>query len=131
MSFKLIIIVADNNCNFVTVFSCSRNLDLYILGWLQATGFEDKFKPPPGRWLCSTCMINNKSSVSRCAACETPKPESLIQASKATVSGFSDKLKSSAGSWECYTCLIRNKPDSLRCVACETPQASDVNAKGA
>ncbi|XP_076308673.1 uncharacterized protein LOC143224099 isoform X3 [Tachypleus tridentatus] len=96
-----------------------------------ATGFEDKFKPPPGRWLCSTCMINNKSSVSRCAACETPKPESLIQASKATVSGFSDKLKSSAGSWECYTCLIRNKPDSLRCVACETPQASDVNAKGA
>ncbi|XP_076329864.1 uncharacterized protein LOC143235521 isoform X2 [Tachypleus tridentatus] len=96
---------------------------------VTATGFEDKFKAPPGSWPCPTCMINNKSSVSRCAACETPKPGSLNQASKATVSGFNDKFKPAAGSWECDTCLIRNKPDSLRCVACETPRASDVNAK--
>ena len=37
-------------------------------------GFGDKFKPEAGSWECDTCMLDNKSTVSKCVACETPKP---------------------------------------------------------
>lgn len=33
-----------------------------------------KFAPPSGSWTCDTCMIDNKSDISSCVACQTPKP---------------------------------------------------------
>lgn len=35
----------------------------------------DKFKPNSNTWECSTCMIRNKDDLTKCAACEAPKPE--------------------------------------------------------
>lgn len=33
-----------------------------------------KFAPQAGTWTCDTCMVDNKSEDSSCAACQTPKP---------------------------------------------------------
>ena len=33
-----------------------------------------KFKPASGSWTCDICMISNKADVTKCVACETPKP---------------------------------------------------------
>ena len=32
------------------------------------------FKTTAGHWTCDTCMIQNKSDATKCAACETKKP---------------------------------------------------------
>ena len=32
------------------------------------------FKTAAGQWTCDTCMIQNKSDATKCAACETNKP---------------------------------------------------------
>ena len=40
----------------------------------MVSGFGDKFKAPEGSWTCDTCMLSNKSTISRCVACDTPKP---------------------------------------------------------
>ncbi|XP_015213180.2 nuclear pore complex protein Nup153 isoform X1 [Lepisosteus oculatus] len=36
--------------------------------------FVDKFRPAAGSWECDTCLVQNKSDVIKCVACETPKP---------------------------------------------------------
>ena len=33
-----------------------------------------KFKKPTGSWECEVCMISNDGSLSKCAACESPRP---------------------------------------------------------
>ncbi|KAK6627655.1 hypothetical protein RUM44_010134 [Polyplax serrata] len=40
------------------------------------SGFGDFFKKQANQWECSVCMIRNKESDTKCAACETPKPGS-------------------------------------------------------
>ena len=40
------------------------------------TGFGDFFKKQENQWECSSCMIRNKDTLTKCAACETPKPGS-------------------------------------------------------
>ena len=34
----------------------------------------EKFKKPAGAWECDICMIQNKADVTKCPACEAPKP---------------------------------------------------------
>ena len=55
----------------------------HCMGWhwiclmLQPAGdsFTGLFKKPAGSWECSTCLIQNKPEVEKCAACETPRPK--------------------------------------------------------
>lgn len=97
------------------------------------SSFGDKFKKPEGSWSCDICMIQNKSDVSKCVACETPRPGlAKTKVSSASISsgtstslssGFGDKFKKPEGSWSCDICMVQNKSDVNKCVACETPRA--------
>ncbi|PZC87160.1 hypothetical protein B5X24_HaOG201396 [Helicoverpa armigera] len=97
------------------------------------TGFGEMFKPKAGSWHCDACYTNNLESFSKCACCETPKPNSSNGSSgpatattttekpTATV-GWGDKFKPKAGSWECKDCLVRNEPNLENCSACNSPK---------
>ncbi|KAJ1568944.1 hypothetical protein HK405_011931, partial [Cladochytrium tenue] len=88
-------------------------------------------------WTCSTCLVPNKAGVTRCVACEEPRPG--VQGSVPAVapaapggfkfapaSGGSGSAASSSaptlGPWTCDTCLVPNKADDTKCAACETPR---------
>ncbi|XP_013791748.1 nuclear pore complex protein Nup153-like isoform X2 [Limulus polyphemus] len=91
----------------------------------EKQGFGEKFKPDPGSWECSVCMLRNKSEDLKCVACENPKlgAGSLTQNS----AGFGDKFKPPPGSWPCPTCMINNKSSVSRCAACETPKPGSLS----
>lgn len=93
------------------------------------SGFGNMFKKPEGAWTCDTCMIQNKADVSKCLACETPKPGSKPAPAAApssftmpVTSGFGDKFKKPQGSWTCDSCMLSNKSEDTKCVACESPK---------
>lgn len=61
----------------------------------------DLFKPKPGSWECSSCLVTNTEDKTECLACTTPKP-------------------SLEKKWECPTCMVFNEAAKLKCVCCET-----------
>ncbi|KAF7270769.1 hypothetical protein GWI33_016275 [Rhynchophorus ferrugineus] len=86
--------------------------------------FGSTFRTPSDQWICDTCMIRNKVDVTKCAACETPKPGSAgvkanIASSSTSTSSFG-AIVAPSGTWECSTCMIRNKEEVVNCAACET-----------
>uniref|UniRef100_A0A3Q3X2J2 Nuclear pore complex protein Nup153 n=1 Tax=Mola mola TaxID=94237 RepID=A0A3Q3X2J2_MOLML len=82
----------------------------------SSTGFGDLFKPPPG-WSCDVCLVQNKSSDTKCVCCMAPQPNS---SSSTSTDNFGTLFSKPVGTWECDTCLVINKPDAVKCVACET-----------
>ncbi|XP_044191676.1 nuclear pore complex protein Nup153-like isoform X2 [Thunnus albacares] len=88
----------------------------------SSTGFGDLFKAP-ARWSCDVCLVQNKSSDTKCVCCMNPQPsvgqESSSMNSTSTTS-FGTMFSKPAGTWDCDTCLVLNKPDAVKCVACET-----------
>ncbi|XP_029446576.1 nuclear pore complex protein Nup153 isoform X2 [Rhinatrema bivittatum] len=104
----------------------------------SGVGFGEHLKPAPGQWQCSTCLVQNKATDSKCAACQKARvppadaakqAESMDQGSTVKPAlpaeglGFGDRLKPAAGTWECDTCLVQNKAKITKCVACETPKS--------
>ncbi|XP_075995416.1 nuclear pore complex protein Nup153 isoform X3 [Genypterus blacodes] len=109
---------------------------------LPSEGFGNLFKPPAGSWECDTCLVQNKSSDSKCVACSTPKPNSsstepsdnkpttatsavlesnsTFTTTTTTTTGFGTMFAKPAGTWDCDTCLVQNKPEVVKCMACET-----------
>ncbi|XP_041039769.1 nuclear pore complex protein Nup153 isoform X2 [Carcharodon carcharias] len=96
-------------------------------------GFGDKFKPAEGSWQCGSCFLQNKSTDSKCVACQTAKSALPVQTnnesanrdkatSKETSLSFGDKFKPAMGTWGCDICLVQNKSEAVKCVACETPK---------
>ncbi|XP_067913314.1 nuclear pore complex protein Nup153 [Heterodontus francisci] len=96
-------------------------------------GFGDKFKPAEGSWQCGSCLLQNKSTDSKCVACQTAKSAPPIQTnnesanrdkatSKETPLSFGDKFKPAVGTWGCDICLVQNKSEAVKCVACQTPK---------
>lgn len=94
-------------------------------------GFGDKFKPAEGSWQCGSCFLQNKSTESQCAACQTAKSVHRTQtnvesanSSKAssieTPLGFGEKFKPPVGSWSCDACLVQNNSEAVKCAACQT-----------
>lgn len=90
-------------------------------------GFGDQFKKSSNDWECDACMIRNKSDVSKCIACETPRKQNSASSVAATLvtttlnnPSFGLQFKKSSDEWECDTCMIRNKQENTKCVACET-----------
>lgn len=91
------------------------------------SGFGTMFSKPAGAWECSTCMVQNKADLTKCAACETPKPgaqpaPTQPAPAQPASSGFGTMFNKPAGTWECSTCMVQNKSDAVKCAACETPK---------
>ncbi|CAH0722701.1 unnamed protein product, partial [Brenthis ino] len=96
------------------------------------TGFGDKFKLKPGSWYCQTCYTNNLETFTKCACCETEKPQDDGPKTNdtdisSTSSDWGSKFKPKPGSWECKECYIRNEANVEVCNACNSPR--DPNAK--
>ncbi|XP_045510672.1 E3 SUMO-protein ligase RanBP2-like [Colias croceus] len=83
------------------------------------SGFGDQFKLKPGSWECTACYTNNLESFTKCACCETPKPQDIKENVNST---WGDKFKAKPGTWECNQCLIRNQGDGVNCIACNSPK---------
>ncbi|XP_056154080.1 nuclear pore complex protein Nup153 isoform X3 [Lampris incognitus] len=93
-------------------------------------GFGDKFKKPEGVWECSTCLVANKASDTKCVACMSAKPGASTgepsssapppATSSAAVLGFGDKFKKPENAWECDVCSVLNTAADLMCVACQS-----------
>ncbi|KAK2500471.1 hypothetical protein MC885_010087 [Smutsia gigantea] len=101
----------------------------------SGTGFGESFKAES--WQCDTCLLHNKVTDSKCAACQATKlppkdtakqtgigtpSKSGKSALSASGTGFGDKFKPAVGTWDCDTCLVQNKSEAIKCVACETPK---------
>ncbi|XP_069074473.1 nuclear pore complex protein Nup153 isoform X2 [Pleurodeles waltl] len=114
---------------------------------IAPSGFGDKFKPAAGVWDCDTCLVQNKPEMTKCVACETPKPGTGVKPAltlsahtKAVVAvtaspssfpphtnllGFGDKFKRPPGSWDCTVCLVQNKAEDSKCVSCLSQKPGD------
>ncbi|XP_037374804.1 nuclear pore complex protein Nup153 [Talpa occidentalis] len=99
-------------------------------------GFGESLKAG-SLWQCHVCLVQNKVTDNKCAACQatklpakdTAKQTGIGTPSKsgkptlsASGTGFGDKFKPAVGTWDCDTCLVQNKPEAIKCVACETPK---------
>ncbi|KAG8442349.1 hypothetical protein GDO86_011229 [Hymenochirus boettgeri] len=106
----------------------------------KTQGFGDKFKVPPGTWDCDTCLVQNKSEVTKCVACESPKPGTglksallLLPTTKDTtpialappnVGIISTSLtvdetnRKPKALWECTVCCVQNKAEENICLSC-------------
>lgn len=84
------------------------------------SGFGDKFKPAPGSWECSSCLVRNQASDKKCVSCGTENAHATKVSSENLTSGFGDKFKPAPGSWECTSCLVRNQASAKKCVSCES-----------
>ncbi|KAK2510177.1 hypothetical protein MC885_010985 [Smutsia gigantea] len=98
--------------------------------------FRSVFSAKEGQWDCSTCLVQNEGSSSKCVACQNPRKQSLpassvpapasfkcgtSEASKTPKSGFEDMFTKKEGQWDCSTCLVRNESNATKCVACQNP----------
>ncbi|XP_045113933.1 nuclear pore complex protein Nup153-like [Portunus trituberculatus] len=108
----------------------------------SGSAWGDAFKKSASEWDCDTCMVRNKDSVSKCVACETPKPGSKSEPKgvpdmtvdtreKTNTLGFGSAFAKQKGEWECDTCLVRNKSDATKCISCETPKPGAANVSEA
>ena len=108
----------------------------------SGSAWGDTFKKSASEWECDTCMVRNKDSVSKCVACETPKPGSKSEVKdvldvavdtkeKTNTLGFGSTFVKQKGEWECDTCLVRNKSDATKCISCETPRPGAANVSEA
>uniref|UniRef100_A0A6I8SDS1 Nuclear pore complex protein Nup153 n=1 Tax=Xenopus tropicalis TaxID=8364 RepID=A0A6I8SDS1_XENTR len=109
-------------------------------------GLGDKFKLPAGTWDCDTCLVQNKAEVTKCVACETPKPGTgmkanllLPPATKAlnsaptpsafvSSSGSITNEEKPEGSWDCTGCRMQNKTENNTCVACKADKPGAIKS---
>ncbi|KAK1805147.1 hypothetical protein P4O66_019494, partial [Electrophorus voltai] len=112
---------------------------------IPAASLSSLFAPPAGSWECDTCLVQNKSEVVKCVACDTAKPGTGVKpaltlppASEASsqcttpapsatstsitsgLLGFGDKFKKPEGAWSCDVCMVENKAQDVKCVACQS-----------
>lgn len=104
----------------------------------NGAAWGDTFRKSASEWDCDMCMVRNKDSVSKCVACETPRPgaksdtksvpETTVDTKEKTNTlGFGSVFAKQKGEWECDTCLVRNKSDATKCISCETPKPGAAN----
>ena len=97
-----------------------------------------EFAPPPGSWSCEVCLVQNSSTLLKCAACGTSKPVHAWETSTPPLifpsanADENDSLLSKfaplAGSWDCEVCLLANSPSAVKCVACGSNKPSQLTA---
>uniref|UniRef100_A0A8C9AKN5 E3 SUMO-protein ligase RanBP2 n=1 Tax=Prolemur simus TaxID=1328070 RepID=A0A8C9AKN5_PROSS len=98
------------------------------------SGFEGMFTKKEGQWDCSSCLVRNEASATKCIACQNPgkqsQPTSAVSApassetSKAPKSGFEEVFTKKEGQWDCGVCFVQNESSSLKCVACDSSKAT-------
>lgn len=94
-----------------------------------------KFAPPVDTWSCDVCLVQNKSTDSKCAACQSSKPGATNTTKTTSTPSFgissnvvmpddslTAKFAQPSGSWTCDTGMITNKPEDSSCAACQTPK---------
>ncbi|NP_001082284.1 nuclear pore complex protein Nup153 [Xenopus laevis] len=112
-------------------------------------GLGDIFKKPAGMWDCDTCLVQNKAEVTKCVACETPKPgtgmkatllipsttkstnpatNTLAFASCSASIPNEEMFKKPMGSWECTVCHMQNKTEDNTCVGCKAEKPGTVKS---
>lgn len=104
----------------------------------SGAAWGDAFRKSASEWDCDECMVRNKDSVSKCVACQTPRPgarsstktvpdTAVSTKEKTDTVGFGLAFAKQKGEWECDTCLVRNKCDATKCISCETPKPGAAN----
>nr|XP_014351246.1 PREDICTED: E3 SUMO-protein ligase RanBP2 [Latimeria chalumnae] len=101
----------------------------------------EQFLEKPSQWECSTCLVFNDASTSKCMACgnfnannKGAVSTSLLptlsafkfgfssDAAKTTVlGGFGALLPTKECQWECTVCSVKNELTVPTCVACQAP----------
>lgn len=96
----------------------SEHFDLLISDTKQTYPPPIAIKPAESSWECPTCMIRNKDSLQKCAACEEPKPPGTTTKTVPKVTTDTGMFTASSvnsfnskASWTCSTCLITNKEE--------------------
>lgn len=95
-----------------------------------------------GKWSCDICMVSNTPELTKCSACESPKPglkpkvaEVKIPEGAVQVGGFADLIEKqkavNADKWSCDVCMISNDAEASKCFACETPNPKAAGKKPA
>ncbi|XP_045440129.1 E3 SUMO-protein ligase RanBP2 isoform X10 [Pipistrellus kuhlii] len=94
-----------------------------------------------GHWDCSTCLVRNEPTVSRCIACQNTKSanksgSSFVQQPsfkfgqgdlpKSVNNDFRSVFSVKEGQWDCSVCLVRNEGSSSRCVACDNSRKQNL-----
>ena len=100
------------------------------------------------KWICPTCMVENKDDVAKCPCCETnkpiatvttqslfskhsapitqpsvPSPSTLVKTSQEKVIPLTELFKTaSSKGWECPVCMVANKEGDLKCPCCNEPK---------
>ncbi|XP_008050567.2 E3 SUMO-protein ligase RanBP2-like, partial [Carlito syrichta] len=100
------------------------------------SGFGDMFARKEGQWDCSSCLVRNEASATKCVACQNPAKPSpstcavpaptsfkfgTSETSRAPKSGFEGMFTKGEGQWDCSVCLERNEASATRCIACQNP----------
>ena len=86
----------------------------------QTNDFAQRFAPVAGSWECTSSMLSNKATATKCVACETAKPSVGKTGSDKQEIDLKAKFAAPKDSWECAMCMIRNKNELTKCAACET-----------
>nr|XP_019570561.1 PREDICTED: E3 SUMO-protein ligase RanBP2-like isoform X1 [Rhinolophus sinicus] len=93
-----------------------------------------------GHWDCSTCLVRNEPTASRCIACQNTKSpnksgSSFVQQPSfkfgqgdlpKSVNDFTSVFSMKEGQWDCSTCLVQNEGSSATCVACQSPRKQNL-----
>ncbi|XP_004844573.1 E3 SUMO-protein ligase RanBP2 isoform X3 [Heterocephalus glaber] len=92
-----------------------------------------------GHWDCSTCLVRNEPTVSRCIACQNTKSPNKSAPSfaqsfkfgqgdlpKSVNSDFRSVFSAKEGQWDCNACSVQNEGSATKCVACQNPRKHNV-----
>uniref|UniRef100_A0A8C5L7M3 E3 SUMO-protein ligase RanBP2 n=1 Tax=Jaculus jaculus TaxID=51337 RepID=A0A8C5L7M3_JACJA len=81
-----------------------------------------------GHWDCSTCLVRNEPTASRCIACQNTNGSSFAQASFKFGQGDLPKsvFSKKDGQWACSVCSVQNEGNFTKCVACQNPKKQNL-----
>lgn len=102
-------------------------------------------KQKQGKWECSSCMVSNDATASKCVCCgaeNTTKSATSHGAAKVDIASskpvVDDVFKSliakqKQGKWECSSCMSQNDTSELKCACCgeSQPNSSGASQKAA
>ena len=82
----------------------------------------NKFAPLPGSWTCDTCLVSNKSTDTKCVACQASKPSTGNPAPKRLGPIDNDLMRTFAPPADSH--MLSNDSSKSKYVACDSPKAA-------
>jgi hypothetical protein len=80
----------------------------------EVNGFA--FLMNPTNWECAACEVSNKKELTKCAACDAPKPGTEPPVKNAFAALLNPE------NWECSACEVSNNKSLTKCAACDAPK---------